>query len=115
MRHELFPADELAPGTMRAAALGSVAIVVIRDGDGRLSALRDICPHHLARLSRGKLQQKVVGETVGAKDLSSDYIVRCPRHGYEFDVATGLCPADARQRVRAYPVTTENGMIVVER
>lgn len=115
MKHDLFADHELAPGTMRAIRVENIAIVVIRDAEGSLSALRDICPHHGAALSQGVLQQKVIGDQVGSKDLSAELIVRCPRHGYEFDVGTGRCPADERQRVRVYAVDVENGRVVLER
>ncbi|GAA1859395.1 hypothetical protein GCM10009836_44520 [Pseudonocardia ailaonensis] len=110
----MFPAAELAVGTMRGASVGKISVVVIRDGAGNLTALRDVCPHHYARLSDGRLEQMVVGDEVGEKELSDTYIVRCPRHGHEFDVATGLCPADASHRVRPFAVSIENDMVVVE-
>jgi nitrite reductase (NADH) small subunit len=116
MRHELFPLDELPAGEMRSVMVGQVAIVVIHGTDGRLRALRDTCSHHGARLSRGLLQPLVVGDDVGDRQLSSKLVVRCPWHGFEFDVDTGRCPADPdRARVRAYAVTVEDGTVVLER
>ncbi len=115
MRHELFPVGELRPGEMRAATVDRLAIVVIRTPDGSIRVLRDICPHHGAKLSRGTLERTVGGNAVGEYDLLEAYTLRCPWHGYEFDVVTGHCLADARQRVRAYEVTVENGIVVVER
>jgi nitrite reductase (NADH) small subunit len=115
VKHELFPLDELLPGHARAATIDNLAIVVVRTPEGNVHALRDICPHHGAQLSRGTLERTVGGDELGAYDLLDGYTLRCPWHGYEFDVATGRCLADERQRVRSYPVTVEDGVIIVER
>jgi nitrite reductase/ring-hydroxylating ferredoxin subunit len=115
VRHELFPLDELAPGETRAARLENVRIVVVRTPAGDVHALRDCCSHNGAQLSLGRLEQVVEGEDVGTYRLSDRYMLRCPWHGFEFDVVTGRCVADASQRVRAYPVSVEDGLVVVER
>ena len=97
--------------------MDKVAIVLIHATDGRLYALRDTCPHHGARLSLGSLGPLVTGSKVGSYELSSDrMIVRCPWHGYEFDLDNGTCIADPEDsRVRVYGVSVENGVVVLER
>lgn len=116
MRYELCSADDLQPGQMRAADAGSISVVVIRKPDGSFRALRNRCAHHGAPLSKGLLETMVRGDEVGHKELSDDLVVRCPWHGYEFGVDTGICPADPdRVRVKAYDVTVEDGMVVMER
>jgi nitrite reductase (NADH) small subunit len=116
MKYELFAADELPPGEMRAAKLGGVAIVVLRLPDGTFRALRDRCPHAGAQLSHGLLQRMVDGDDVGERWLSERMILRCPWHGFEFDVDDGRCPADpVGNRVATYPVTVEGDTVVVER
>jgi nitrite reductase/ring-hydroxylating ferredoxin subunit len=116
VRHALFPLSDLEPGSMRSVAVGSVRVVVVRKRDGSLRALRDVCPHRGARLSNGKLARQVVGEAPGARRLTETEVVLCPWHGFEFDVDGGRCVADPDHvRVRSYPVSVEDGMIVVER
>jgi 3-phenylpropionate/trans-cinnamate dioxygenase ferredoxin subunit len=115
MKHRLFPIADLPPASMRAASLNGVNVVVVRKADGSLRALRDICPHLGARLSDGLLQQIIVGDAVGERRLGDELIVRCPWHGHEFDIATGRCSADPRQRVRVYDTTVEDGIVVVDR
>ena len=39
--------------------------------------------------------------------------LRCPWHLWEFEIASGQCLVDPRMRVRTYPVTIEQGQIVV--
>jgi nitrite reductase (NADH) small subunit len=117
MKHVLFPADELTPGSMRVADLAGLAVVVIRTPSGRFHVLRDSCSHAGARLSDGALQRMVTAPDVGEYRFEGDqWVVRCPWHGYEFEVESGRCPADPRRaRVRVYTVSIEEGNVVVER
>jgi nitrite reductase (NADH) small subunit len=114
--HTLFPQTELAPGEVRQVTVDGIAIVVMRTTGGRLCALRDACPHQGAMLSEGALEAAVDGADVGLYELRADRaVLRCPWHGYEFDVDDGRCLADPRSRVRAYPVSVENGIVTLER
>jgi nitrite reductase (NADH) small subunit len=117
VRHVVCRLDELTPGQLRGVEVDGVAVVVARTPAGSVHVLRDRCSHEGGRLSRGRLLLKVGGDEVGAYVLSEDeYVVRCPWHGYEFDVETGHCIADARRaRVRAYEVTVEDGVVFIER
>lgn len=117
MKHVLFPLAELAPGQMRAVVVDNIPIVVVRTPEGDLRGLRDSCSHFGARLSDGTVEAKVVGDEVGTYRIEPGaYVLRCPWHGYEFDVSSGQCPADPRHaRVRAYSVDVEDGQVVIER
>jgi nitrite reductase/ring-hydroxylating ferredoxin subunit len=117
MKHDVLAAHELRPGEARAVQVDGVAIVVIRKPDGTLSALRDICPHHGARLSRGIIHALVEADEHLRYSLSpTRTTIRCPWHGFEFDADTGRCPADPEKyRVRGYRVSVENERIYVER
>jgi 3-phenylpropionate/trans-cinnamate dioxygenase ferredoxin subunit len=78
---------------------------------GAFYALRNLCPHQLAPLCAGK----VLGTTLPSRP--GEYIwgregeiVRCPWHGWEFDITTGRSVFNPHKvRVRAYPVTVEPG------
>ena len=113
-RFELFPADELGPGEMRAVVVDGRSVALVRTQAGDLHALRDVCPHQGAPLSRGYVDVAVRSDGVGRYLESGQYAVRCPWHGHEFAVETGRCLADPeRIRVRAYPVGVEDGTIVI--
>nr|WP_181391864.1 Rieske (2Fe-2S) protein [Pseudonocardia dioxanivorans] len=113
----MFGADELAPGEMRAVQYGAMSVVVLRDRHGRYHALRNACLHQGAPLSKGTLGPMVDGSAVGQYEPAADReVLRCPWHGYEFDVESGRCPADpARLRLRTYPVAVEDGQVVLGR
>jgi nitrite reductase/ring-hydroxylating ferredoxin subunit len=40
--------------------------------------------------------------------------VRCPWHGWEFEIATGRNLTDPRVRTKAFPVTERDGQIYIE-
>ncbi len=105
------PASELPPGARRCLDAGGRAIVVF-NVDGRFFGLRDVCPHRGARLSGGTL----VGGAVSAREPgeyeydSGRRLLKCPWHGWEFDLETGKSWVDpVRSRVRTYQVELESG------
>ena len=82
---------------------------------GRFYAVRDVCPHQGAALSQGVL----VGELTACRPGEYSFHperphVKCPWHGWEYDLATGQSTYDpAHDRVRAYDVSVEPGADVV--
>ncbi len=104
----------LAVGELRRVEAGGRRLVVGRNDAGYF-ALTDICPHQGSRLSSGTLGGTAVAEAVGEIEYGRDgLILRCPWHGWEFDVESGhsLCDPD-RRRVAAYGVKEENGRLLV--
>ena len=102
-------ADELPPGSRRIVTVGSRSIGVFNVG-GRYHALRNVCPHQGAPLCEGPL----TGTTLPAPPGTFRYgrggeILRCPWHGWEFDVTSGRSIFNPHAvRVRAYPVAVED-------
>jgi 3-phenylpropionate/trans-cinnamate dioxygenase ferredoxin subunit len=76
---------------------------------GRFYAVRNSCPHQGAELCRGRM----VGLAIASRPGEIRYeregeILRCPWHGWEFDLATGRSVVDPhRTRVKSYPVEIE--------
>jgi 3-phenylpropionate/trans-cinnamate dioxygenase ferredoxin subunit len=102
---------------MKVATLEGVQIVIAHTKDGRLFALRDICPHMNAKLSDGLLLNATYSPEPGVYALADDdFVIRCPWHAYEYDVESGLCVADGkRARVKAYKVRVVEGRVCVEK
>jgi nitrite reductase/ring-hydroxylating ferredoxin subunit len=117
VKHDVFGADELKAGELRQVVVDGLAIVVLRKPDGTFRALRDRCSHQAGKLSDGRLEPMLDGGAVGEYFFSQDRVVlRCPLHQFEFDVDTGLSPADPETvRVKAYPVTVSAGRVLIER
>ncbi len=115
MRHALFPLEELGPGHTRPVTVAGVDLVIVRGLDGPIHALRDRCAHAGAPLSKGRLLKQVDGDDVDQYRLIDKAVLRCPWHGYEYDLATGRCLADPKHvRVRTYAVVAEDGMVCVD-
>ena len=103
-------ASEFARGDMTHRTIAGHPIVVGRGQDGKIFALRDICPHRAAPLSAGK--------------VLDDGTVECPYHGWRFGQQDGGCthiPAICSEqkdpsggiRVRNYPVRQDGELIWV--
>jgi nitrite reductase/ring-hydroxylating ferredoxin subunit len=106
---------ELAPGEMREATLGRLPAVVIRLRDGSLHALVNRCLHHGAPLARGRLGHGSRGKE-GVGDYRADVSVdalRCPWHGYEYDVRTGCTLFDPARRLRRLTVWEEDDSVLL--
>lgn len=77
--------------------------------DGEFFAMRNSCPHQAAPLCLGSIQGMTMpskpGEYLWAREGE---ILRCPWHGWEFDIKTGRSIFNPHKtRVKAYDVTVE--------
>jgi 3-phenylpropionate/trans-cinnamate dioxygenase ferredoxin subunit len=101
---------ELPPGQRRIGEVEGRSIGVFNI-DGTLYALRNTCPHQGAPLCLGLLTGLMSPSAPGVYDWSREgEIVRCPWHGWEFDITTGESVFNPhRTRVRRYDVTVEPG------
>ena len=114
-RHVVAKADEIPPGSRKLVKVGEREIVIL-NVKGELFALSDKCPHKGASLSRGKLTGAVMSSVPGTYQYSrAGEILRCPWHGWEFDVRTGRSWCDPqRMRLMNYAVSVETGATLVE-
>ena len=89
--------DELGEGEGRVVDASGRAVAVFRV-DGRYYAIDNTCPHRGGPLGEGDVEGTVV---------------TCPWHAWRWDVTTGANVNNPAVRVACYPVTVENGQIVV--
>ena len=99
---------ELPPGERRLGEAAGRSIGVF-NVEGRYYALRNRCPHQAGPLCLGKIEGTMLPSEVGQFRYGSQHrIIRCPWHGWEFDVTTGESVFQPRQvRLKKYPVTVE--------
>jgi 3-phenylpropionate/trans-cinnamate dioxygenase ferredoxin subunit len=115
MRHDVCAAAELPAGSMVEAVIGARPVVVARTHAGRLYALSGRCLHHGAPLARGRLLTAVEGDRTGEYRQSTGHdVLKCPWHGYEYDLSSGAVLFDERRRLRVFAVREHDGRIVVE-
>jgi nitrite reductase (NADH) small subunit len=107
---------ELEPGGMAAARLGMLPVMAVRTLDGELHAFVDRCLHQGARLSGGRVLPHTEGDAVGEyRMLDAQEVVKCPWHGYEYDVRTGCAVFDRRRSLLRLAVSVEAGQVVITR
>jgi nitrite reductase/ring-hydroxylating ferredoxin subunit len=108
-------AEELPVGGRKIVRVGGREIGVFHTQAG-LFALRNSCPHQAAPLCLGPVTGTTLpsmpGEYVWGKDGE---VLRCPWHGWEFDMVTGVGLYDPyrHERVATYEVRVEDGDVVV--
>jgi nitrite reductase/ring-hydroxylating ferredoxin subunit len=114
-RHVVAPVADLPPGARKALTVNGRPIVVLNVG-GAFHGLLDRCPHQGAALSAGVLGGIAQGEEPGRVTYTRDgEFLRCPWHGWEFDVRTGQSWCDpSRVRTRTYPVAVAHGGELVQ-
>jgi len=98
-----YDVDVPVAGTLRVeleAETGTVEVALVRDEDGVLHAISDVCSHGAVSLSDGEVE----GCTI-----------ECWLHGSRFDLRTGepLGPPAVRP-VPVYPVTVEGERVLVD-
>lgn len=107
-RYYVAAVKDFPPGSRRIldADGRSIGVFNIR---GEFFALRNSCPHQGAPLCLGRIS----GTTLPTKPFVYEYgrddeIIKCPWHGWEFDIATGRSVFNPHKtRVKTYAVTVE--------
>ncbi len=106
-KHVVCRTDELPPGERKIVEVAGRSIGVFNIG-GTYYALRNLCPHKGAELCRGRLTGLMLGEN--PQELRYERVgevLRCPWHGWEFDVKTGKMVIQPGMRVKTYDVSVE--------
>jgi 3-phenylpropionate/trans-cinnamate dioxygenase ferredoxin component len=96
-------ADEFPPGSFKLVVAGPGEFVGVYNCSGSLYAIEDRCSHDDGPLCEGEWDEDTCR-------------VVCPRHGAQFDLATGnALTLPAYEAVATYPVTIgDDGVIRVD-
>lgn len=104
---------DLGRGDRRLISIEGKSIGVFNTGS-QIVAVLNICPHAFAPVCRGKLSGTTLpsepGQFIWGRD---NEILRCPWHGWEFDLHSGQCLTDRRQ-LKRFPVVIRDDAIYVE-
>jgi nitrite reductase/ring-hydroxylating ferredoxin subunit len=108
-------ASEIPEGGKRIVDAGTFSIGVFNI-KGKFYAVKNVCPHAGAPLCEGHIQTthrpSEVGEFIPALE---GRVLRCPWHGFEFDIITGKGLYDRTSRVTTYAVEVDDeGNIIVK-
>lgn len=108
-------ADEVAPGEAKAFTVEGREIAVF-NLDGEYFALSNRCPHEGGPLACGRIVGLFDADEPGRYRYSPERrLLKCPWHGWEFDVRTGRSWCDPRRlRAQSYAVSVAHGADLVE-
>jgi 3-phenylpropionate/trans-cinnamate dioxygenase ferredoxin subunit len=99
---DVAPADEFPPGSVKLIYAGPALTVGVYNCAGNLYAIEDRCSHDDGPLCEGDWDEDTCR-------------VVCPRHGAQFDLATGRpLTLPAYEPVETYPVSVVDGVVRVE-
>jgi 3-phenylpropionate/trans-cinnamate dioxygenase ferredoxin subunit len=116
MKYRVCDITEIPPGEKRAYTVKNVSLIVVHSQQGEFYAIYDRCPHQHASLNDGVL----CGVTSAAQPGDTfEYtreaeIIRCPWHGFSFDVTTGHCMNAPEFRVRTYPLSIHQSQLFLD-
>ncbi len=114
-RHVVATVQEIPDGGRKLVTVRGRPITIFHV-KGEYFALYDRCPHEGGSLCRGKVTGLVQSDGPGHYELTrKGEIIRCPWHGWEFDLRTGKSWCDPRRtRVRSYAASVEAGATLIE-
>ena len=113
-RHVVATAQEIPEGGRKLVTVRGRPIAIF-NLKGEYFGMLNRCPHQGGPMCEGLItglrQAKQPGEYLYSR---KGEIVRCPWHGWEFDIKTGQSYVDPdKTRIRTYPVEVEAGAAVV--
>jgi nitrite reductase (NADH) small subunit len=110
MKHPICKTSDLPSGERTIVELEGKSIGIF-NVNGAYYALRNVCPHQKAPLCKGNVGGTTLPSKPGEYIWGCEgQIVRCPWHGWEFNITTGESVFNPhRIRVKSYQVTVEPG------
>jgi nitrite reductase (NADH) small subunit len=105
--------SDIPSGTRKLITIDNKSIGVFNTGS-QIVAILNICPHELAPVCLGKMGGTTLpskpGEFIWGRE---NEIIRCPWHGWEFDLLTGDCLTDKR-KIKHFTTVVEGEKIFIE-
>ena len=114
-KHVVAAVDEIPAGSRKLLRVRGRPIVIFNVRD-EFFGLFNKCPHQGGDLSKGALTGLATASEPGQYSYTRPgEMLRCPWHGWEFDIRTGQSYCDpGRVGTRIYPVAVEGGDTIVE-
>jgi nitrite reductase/ring-hydroxylating ferredoxin subunit len=114
-RHVVATVDELPPGSRKLVTVRGRPVAIFNIA-GEFFGVFNLCPHQGGSLCEGVLMGLAVSDEPGTYTLlRKGEMLRCPWHGWEFDVRTGQSWCDPDKiRTRSYAVSAEPGEDLVK-
>lgn len=109
--HFVASVEDIPDGERKIVQINNLSIGIF-NVKGQFYALLNYCPHNGAELCKGRIHgtnlDSDVYEFIYGKDQE---IIRCPWHGWEFDILTGNCLFDEKVKAKTFEVQVADGKI----
>ena len=114
-RHVVAHVDEVEPGTSKIVTVQGREIGLFNI-KGEFYALANRCPHQGGPMCHGMVGGLALSDGPGKyRVVRPGEFVRCPWHGWEYDIRTGQSWCDPKStKVRAFEVSVEPGAELVK-
>jgi nitrite reductase/ring-hydroxylating ferredoxin subunit len=114
-RHRICSVSEVASNAMKPFAMGRGTILLTRLPSGEIKAVGARCPHQGANLEHGCVTGHAHSDQPNVLLMDRPgQILRCPWHGFEFDLISGESVADhGKLRLRRFNVEIEHDDVFV--
>ena len=114
-RHVVAPVDELPPGSRKFLTIDGRPIAIFNI-KGEFFGLLNRCPHQGGELVNGTLCGLIQSKEPGTYTYTREgEVLRCPWHGWEFDIRTGQSWCEpSKIQTRSYPVEVAHGDALVK-
>ena len=89
---------DVPPGRHLVVEVAGIPVALVREGDGRLHAMMNVCPHRGGPVGEGAVR---------------DGVITCPWHGWSFLLANGQHERNPGVRLRTFEVREEAGRVLV--
>jgi nitrite reductase (NADH) small subunit len=111
--HYVTEPDQIPEGQYRLFDISNRPIAIY-NLEGEFYAILNLCPHQGAEMCKGL----VGGTTLPSRVYEYTYgrvgeILRCPWHGWEFDIRTGKSLVRDNTRLRSFKVVVDDGKLGV--
>ena len=103
-------ASEIKPGERKIVTVKGKEIGIF-NVEGSFYAFLNYCPHMGAPLCKGRLEKEIQAEIPGGYKFNKKILLRCPWHGWEFELETGHSIFDESIRAKSYQVAVSDGMV----
>jgi nitrite reductase/ring-hydroxylating ferredoxin subunit len=97
---------------------GQISIGVF-NVDGEYHALLNKCLHQNGPLCEGAVEPELVAEWPGpghrvTEEYGTEFVVKCPWHGWEYDLESGRLLRDEDIQVPVFETTVDDGTLYIE-
>ena len=102
-------AEQIPPGQACLVTVDGKEVALF-NVEGQFYAIGNRCPHRSGPLVRGRIERVFGSEE---EVVPTTLAVRCPIHGWLFELATGRCFTRPSASTPVFPVTCEAGEILL--